>query len=67
MDRFEHTMRTTQHVKSVEMIMTRTNNHFLKSKIINKKHSPQAENITTYMRKVFSLIYLNRSKSIVKI
>jgi hypothetical protein len=37
MDRFEHMMRTTQHAKSVEMIMTRTNTHFFKSKICPKK------------------------------
>jgi hypothetical protein len=52
MEAFEHRMRTTQHTKSVENIMTRTNHYFYNNTKDFKKMSPQGENITTYLRKV---------------
>ena len=44
-------MRTTQHTKSVEMIMTRTHGKFFGSKSPRKKLACQGDNITTYLRK----------------
>ena len=44
-------MRTTQHTKSVEMIMTRTHNNFFGTKSPHKKPTCQGDNITTYLRK----------------
>lgn len=44
-------MRTSQHAKSVESIMTRTHNNFFNSHINFKKMTPQGDNITTYLRK----------------